>query len=89
MNDDGRRDKRDRLTDLFVSQATWQGKCLGAHKYLECSARTGEGMDGVLEETAREAARRACSRGSEQKQQAEVDEWPARKRRRTWGRATL
>ncbi|UPK98179.1 hypothetical protein LCI18_009114 [Fusarium solani-melongenae] len=41
------------------SEANWQAKRIGAHRYLECSAATGQGMREVFEDSTREAARRA------------------------------
>ncbi|KFH48546.1 Rho-related protein-like protein [Hapsidospora chrysogenum ATCC 11550] len=41
------------------AEATWHAKRIGAHRYIECSALTGEGMDAVVEDAGREAVRRA------------------------------
>jgi hypothetical protein len=35
---------------------------MGAHGYIECSARTGEGVDAMMEVAGREAMRRALVR---------------------------
>ncbi|KAK5997709.1 Transforming RhoA-like protein [Cladobotryum mycophilum] len=44
------------------TDATWQAKRIGAHRYLECSAYTGEGIEVLLEEAGQEAMRRAITR---------------------------
>ncbi|KAL7794219.1 hypothetical protein V8C37DRAFT_401521 [Trichoderma ceciliae] len=41
------------------SDAAWHARRIGAHRYLECSAMTGEGLDVMLEEAGQEATRRA------------------------------
>ncbi|KAM0548132.1 hypothetical protein ACHAPJ_010053 [Fusarium lateritium] len=41
------------------SEASWQAKRIGAHEYIECSAATGEGMKEVIDDSGREAMRRA------------------------------
>ncbi|KAL7907007.1 hypothetical protein GGI35DRAFT_482373 [Trichoderma velutinum] len=41
------------------SDAMWYARRMGAHRYLECSAMTGEGVDVMLEEAGAEATRRA------------------------------
>ncbi|RFU80406.1 rho type ras-like gtpase [Trichoderma arundinaceum] len=41
------------------SDAAWHARRIGAHRYLECSAMTGEGMEVMLEEAGQEATRRA------------------------------
>ncbi|KAF9778802.1 hypothetical protein IL306_003179 [Fusarium sp. DS 682] len=38
--------------------ANWQATRIGAHRYIECSAATGEGMKEVIDDSAREAMRR-------------------------------
>ncbi|KAM0224461.1 hypothetical protein ACHAQD_002032 [Fusarium lateritium] len=40
------------------SEAMWQAQRIGAHRYVECSAATGEGMKEVVDDSAREAMRR-------------------------------
>ncbi|KAF4984526.1 hypothetical protein FZEAL_302 [Fusarium zealandicum] len=40
---------------ICSSEASWHAERLGAHRYLECSAATGQGMEEVLEDSAREA----------------------------------
>ncbi|CAM1510565.1 Fc.00g009000.m01.CDS01 [Cosmosporella sp. VM-42] len=47
------------------SEASWHAKRIGAHRYLECSAASGEGMDVVFDEAGREATRRAIRRGED------------------------
>ncbi|EWG50569.1 hypothetical protein FVEG_09747 [Fusarium verticillioides 7600] len=43
---------------ICSSEATWQATRIGAHKYIECSAATGEGMKEVIDDSGREAMRR-------------------------------
>ncbi|KAL6855493.1 hypothetical protein ACO1O0_006642 [Amphichorda felina] len=47
------------------SEAAWQAKRIGAHRYLECSALTGEGTSAVIDDVGREATRRAVERERE------------------------
>lgn len=54
--------KRDTLEADTREQAIWHAKRIGAHRYMECSARTGQGVDALLEEAGGEAARRAVER---------------------------
>ncbi|RKL30381.1 hypothetical protein BFJ72_g11494 [Fusarium proliferatum] len=42
----------------IIQWATWQATRIGAHKYIECSAATGEGMKEVIDDSGREAMRR-------------------------------
>ncbi|KAL7931658.1 hypothetical protein V8C35DRAFT_323516 [Trichoderma chlorosporum] len=41
------------------SDAMWHARRIGCHRYLECSAMTGEGVEVMLEEAGLEATRRA------------------------------
>ncbi|KAJ3470067.1 hypothetical protein MRS44_000166 [Fusarium solani] len=50
------------------SEANWQAKRIGAHRYLECSAATGQGMREVFEDSTREAARRALGEQSQEEE---------------------
>lgn len=43
----------------MASQAAWHARRIRAHRYLECSAMTGEGVDAMLEDAAQESTRRA------------------------------
>ncbi|KAF5973083.1 GTPase Rho [Fusarium coicis] len=43
---------------ICSSEATWQATRIGAHKYIECSAATGEAMKEVIDDSGREAMRR-------------------------------
>ncbi|KAF5611831.1 FAD dependent oxidoreductase [Fusarium subglutinans] len=43
---------------ICSSEANWQATRIGAHKYIECSAATGEGMKEVIDDSGREAMRR-------------------------------
>ncbi|KAG7420881.1 GTP-binding protein RHO1 [Fusarium oxysporum f. sp. rapae] len=43
---------------ICSSEANWQATRIGAHKYIECSAVTGEGMKEVIDDSGREAIRR-------------------------------
>ncbi|KAH7270790.1 P-loop containing nucleoside triphosphate hydrolase protein [Fusarium redolens] len=43
---------------ICSSEANWQASRIGAHKYIECSAATGEGMKEVIDDSGREAMRR-------------------------------
>ncbi|KAF4473467.1 GTPase Rho [Fusarium agapanthi] len=43
---------------ICSSEANWQAIRIGAHKYIECSAATGEGMKEVIDDSGREAMRR-------------------------------
>ncbi|EHK16118.1 uncharacterized protein TRIVIDRAFT_164189 [Trichoderma virens Gv29-8] len=43
------------------SDAVWHARRIGADRYLECSAMTGEGVDVMLEEAGAEATRRAIA----------------------------
>lgn len=45
---------------------------MGADRYLECSALTGEGMDVLIEEAGAEAVRRAVVKENEQRDREEV-----------------
>ncbi|KAF7563336.1 hypothetical protein G7046_g805 [Stylonectria norvegica] len=45
------------------SEATWHAKRIGAHRYIECSAATGDGMDSLFKQAEWEATRRAVARG--------------------------
>ncbi|RFN43809.1 hypothetical protein FIE12Z_11975 [Fusarium flagelliforme] len=40
------------------SEASWQAMRIGAQRYVECSAATGEGMKDVIDESARDAMRK-------------------------------
>ncbi|KAI1042445.1 hypothetical protein LB505_004391 [Fusarium chuoi] len=42
----------------IIQWANWQATRIGAHKYIECSAATGEGMKEVIDDSGREAMRR-------------------------------
>ncbi|KAL7895609.1 hypothetical protein HDV63DRAFT_396270 [Trichoderma sp. SZMC 28014] len=44
---------------VIPSDAAWHARRIRAHRYLECSAMTGEGVDDMLEDAARESTRRA------------------------------
>ncbi|KAL6793682.1 hypothetical protein GGI42DRAFT_345844 [Trichoderma sp. SZMC 28013] len=44
---------------VLPSDAMWYARRIGCHRYLECSAMTGEGVDVMLEEAGAEATRRA------------------------------
>ncbi|KAH8125713.1 P-loop containing nucleoside triphosphate hydrolase protein [Trichoderma asperelloides] len=44
---------------VIPSDAAWHARRIRAHRYLECSAMTGEGVDGMLEDAARESTKRA------------------------------
>ncbi|KAM0451716.1 hypothetical protein ACHAO4_005673 [Trichoderma viride] len=44
---------------VIPSDAAWHARRIRAHRYLECSAMTGEGVDAMLEDAARESTRRA------------------------------
>ncbi|KAF4119519.1 Ras family [Geosmithia morbida] len=57
-----RRDGRSSLFWAAPEEASWQAKMAGAHRYIECSALTGEGIHLVVDEAAREAATRSVSR---------------------------
>lgn len=37
----------------------WYARSIGCHRYLECSAKTGEGVEVMIEEAGAEATRRA------------------------------
>ncbi|KAK2592609.1 hypothetical protein QQS21_009674 [Conoideocrella luteorostrata] len=41
------------------SDADWHAKRIGAERYLECSALSGEGVESLFEEVGRKAVRRA------------------------------
>ncbi|RKL09619.1 hypothetical protein BFJ68_g9044 [Fusarium oxysporum] len=43
---------------ICSSEANWQATRIGAHKYIECSAATGEGMKEVIDDSGRETMRR-------------------------------
>ncbi|KAF5563780.1 GTPase Rho [Fusarium napiforme] len=43
---------------ICSSEANWQANRIGAQKYIECSAATGEGMKEVIDDSGREAMRR-------------------------------
>ncbi|RTE79810.1 hypothetical protein BHE90_005677 [Fusarium euwallaceae] len=58
------------------SEANWQAKRIGAHRYIECSAATGQGMREVFEDSTREAARRALGENCQE------EEAPVPKKRR-------
>ncbi|KAG9256170.1 P-loop containing nucleoside triphosphate hydrolase protein [Emericellopsis atlantica] len=45
-----------------VEEATWQARRIGADRYLECSALTGEGVKSVVDELGREVVRRDSER---------------------------
>ncbi|KAL7926390.1 hypothetical protein ACQKWADRAFT_309228 [Trichoderma austrokoningii] len=44
---------------VIPSDAAWHARRIRAHRYLECSAMTGEGVDAMLEDAAQESTRRA------------------------------
>ncbi|KAL6901212.1 hypothetical protein GGI43DRAFT_383551 [Trichoderma evansii] len=44
---------------VIPSDAAWHARRIRAHRYLECSAMTGEGVDAMLEDAARESTKRA------------------------------
>ncbi|UKZ68334.1 uncharacterized protein TrAtP1_009373 [Trichoderma atroviride] len=44
---------------VIPSDAAWHARRIRAHRYLECSAMTGEGVDAMLDDAARESTRRA------------------------------
>ena len=64
-----------------MGQALWQAKRIGAHRYLECSALTGEGMEGVFGDVGREAAKRSIIREQEATRdiQSSVSERPKKR----------
>jgi Ras family protein A len=45
-----------------AEEATWQARRVGADRYLECSALTGEGVKAVVDELGREVVRRLDER---------------------------
>ncbi|KAF4456425.1 hypothetical protein F53441_1429 [Fusarium austroafricanum] len=58
------------------TEATWQAMRIGATKYIECSAATGEGMKDVIDDSGREAMRRIVGGGA-----CEDEVVPKKKRR--------
>ncbi|KAL6817408.1 P-loop containing nucleoside triphosphate hydrolase protein [Trichoderma camerunense] len=44
---------------VIPHDAMWYARSIGCHRYLECSAKTGEGVDVMIEEAGAEATRRA------------------------------
>ncbi|KAF4344858.1 FAD dependent oxidoreductase [Fusarium beomiforme] len=62
---------------ICSSEANWQATRIGAHRYIECSAATGEGMKEVIDDSAREALRRLAG-GQVPEEEAAV---PKKKRR--------
>ncbi|KAF4472022.1 GTPase Rho [Fusarium albosuccineum] len=63
--------------------ANWHARRIGAHRYLECSAVTGEGMKEVFDDSAREAMRRALGGVEIQEEETAA---PKKKRRFFQGR---
>ncbi|KAJ3525892.1 hypothetical protein NM208_g11444 [Fusarium decemcellulare] len=58
--------------------ANWHARRIGVHRYLECSAVTGEGMKEVFDDSGREAMRRALRGGEVQEEEIAA---PKKKRR--------
>ena len=54
---------------------------MGAHRYVECSAMTGEGMEELLETVGTEATRQAVVREHDSRLQESEDKRPFKKRR--------